>query len=53
MARPKWISKKVWKYIKHGKRPPIIPKPVWKMLKEGVRMKATEEAVKILEKILF
>lgn len=52
VARPKWIPKDVWKFVKHGKRPKIIPKKIWKMLKEGVRMKATEEAVKLLEKII-
>lgn len=52
MARPDWIPKDVWRIIKHVKRPKCIPKPVWKMLKEGVRVKVTEEAVKILGKII-
>ncbi len=53
MARPKWIPKDVWRFIKHGKRPKVIPKPVWKLLKEGVRIKVTEQAVKILEKVII
>lgn len=53
MARPDWIPKDVWKFIKNGKRPKCIPKPVWKLLKAGVKNAATKEAVKILGKIIF
>jgi hypothetical protein len=48
MARPDWIPKDVWKFIKHGKRPKCIPKPIWKMLKAGVKNALTKEAVKLL-----
>ena len=52
MARPSWIPKKAWKVIRHGKRPKIIPKKVWKMLKAGVQTEVTEEALKLLMKVI-
>ena len=52
MARPSWIPKKAWKVIRHGKRPKFIPKRVWKMLKAGVQTEITEEALKLLMKVI-
>ncbi len=52
MARPKWIPKDVWKFIKHGRRPDFISKKVWKMLKKGIKVSLTEAAVRILENMI-